>query len=151
MLAYAFYGGDGLSASVGFAANKFFEDIPADMTCGTILRYQILLSFTSVISIVGITLIISSLSKNAFVALAIAALVHIAPLALSVSEYSPMFKYVVLSPVLQGQLVSILSISEFLPFCVSAQYAITALPVAVILGIISYITTRRVFRGHQVV
>lgn len=150
VLAHICYGSDGLNASVGFAANRFFESIPVDISCGSLLQYQILLSFTSIMTIAGATMLISSLTKNAFIALAISVVIQVLPLALSASEQSPMYKFIVLSPVLQGQLVSILTIGKATLFGISAHHAMMALPLAVAIGILSCMMTRRVFRRHQV-
>lgn len=51
-LARAFYGTEGLNCSILFAPSEYVEAfIPFNITCGTLLKYQILLAFTCTISV----------------------------------------------------------------------------------------------------
>lgn len=64
-LACAFYGTEGLNCSILFAPSEYVEAfIPFNITCGTLLKYQILLAFTCTISVTGITLLMSAISKK---------------------------------------------------------------------------------------
>ncbi len=66
------YGSNGLDCSILFASGDFIEGfIPFNITCGTLLKYQILLAFTGAISITGITLVFSAICKNQMVALVV--------------------------------------------------------------------------------
>jgi len=47
LLAFVFYGTEGLDCSILFAPSDYVEAfIPFNITCGTLLKYQILLAFT---------------------------------------------------------------------------------------------------------
>ena len=94
-LIYAFilYGNGGLDCSILFAPADFVEGyIPFNITCGTLLKYQILLAFTNTISITGITLVLSAVCKNQMVALVASAAIYLFPIMLPVTETSPLFK-----------------------------------------------------------
>ena len=52
LIAVAIYGTEGLNCSILFAPIDFLEGyIPFNITCGTVLKYQILLAFMSAISV----------------------------------------------------------------------------------------------------
>ena len=60
LLALIFYGTEGLDCSILFAPSDYVEGfIPFNITCGTLLKYQILLAFTCTLSVTGITLFLS--------------------------------------------------------------------------------------------
>lgn len=64
LLALIFYGTEGLDCSILFAPSDYVEGfIPFNITCGTLLKYQILLAFTCTLSVTGITLFLSAISK----------------------------------------------------------------------------------------
>ena len=57
LLALIFYGTEGLDCSILFAPSDYVEGfISFNITCGTLLKYQILLAFTCTLSVTGITL-----------------------------------------------------------------------------------------------
>ena len=59
------YGAEGLNCSVLFAPTEFSEGyIPFNITCKTVLLYQVFLSFMSAVSVTGITLLLSAVCKN---------------------------------------------------------------------------------------
>ena len=59
-----------MNCSILFAPSEYVEAfIPFNITCGTLLKYQILLAFTCTLSVTGITLFLSAISKNQIVAL----------------------------------------------------------------------------------
>ena len=80
LLALAFYGTDGLDCSILFAPSDYVEAfIPFNITCGTLLQYQILLAFTCTLSVTGMTLLLSAISKNQIVALVAAMAMFLFP------------------------------------------------------------------------
>lgn len=149
-LVYAFilYGGSGLDCSILFAPAGFVEGyIPFNITCGTLLKYQILLAFTTTISITGITLVLSAVCKNQMVALVASAAIYLFPIMLPVSETSPLLKIIALLPLYHVQFVSLMSVDQIKG---NVLYALLAVPVALILMGIGILVSRRVFAKHQV-
>ncbi len=149
-LVYAFilYGGSGLDCSILFAPADFAtEYIPFNITCGTLLNYQILLAFTSVISVTGITLVLSAVCKNQTAALVASAAVYLFPVMLPVTETSSLFKIITLLPLYHVQFASLMSVDQ-----VSGKvlYALLAVPVALIFMVIGILVSHRVFAKHQV-
>lgn len=149
-LIYAFilYGSNGLDCSILFAPADFAEGyIPFNITCGTLLKYQILLAFTSAISITGITLVLSSICKNQMAALVVSAAIYIFPIMLPVSETSSLFKIITLLPLYHAQFVSLMSVEQISG---NVLYALLAIPVALIFMVIGVFTSHRIFARHQV-
>ncbi len=149
-LIYAFilYGSSGLDCSILFAPAGFVEGyIPFNITSGTLLKYQILLAFTSVISITGITLVLSAVCKNQTVALVASAAIYLFPILLPVTETSSLFKIITLLPLYHAQFVSLMSVDQLSG---NVLYALLAVPVALILMGIGILVSRRVFAKHQV-
>lgn len=149
-LIYAFilYGGSGLDCSILFAPSGLVEDyIPFNITCGTLLKYQILLAFTSAISITGISLVLSAACKNQMVALVASAAIYLFPIVLPVSEASPLFKIITLLPLYHVQFVSLMSADQISG---GVLYALLAVPVALIIMGVGILISRRVFAKHQV-
>ena len=146
--AFIFYGTDGLDCSILFASMDYAEAfIPFNITCGTLMKYQILLAFTCTLSVTGITLLISSICKNQIVALVAAMAFFLFPVLLPITEASPVFRLVGLLPLYHVQAVSLLSVEQMRN---GMLYAIWAVPVAVLfLGTGSF-TSRHVFAKHQV-
>lgn len=149
-LVYAFilYGSSGLDCSILFAPAGLVESyIPFNITCGTLLKYQILLAFTSTISITGITLVLSAVCKNQMAALAVSAAMYIFPVMLPVFETSPLFKIIALLPLYHVQFVSLMSVEQISG---NVLYALMAVPVALIFMGIGIFISRRIFAKHQV-
>ena len=89
LIAVAIYGTEGLDCSILFAPIDFLEGyIPFNITCGTVLKYQILLAFMSAISVTGIVLILSAVCKSQMIAFVISAAIHVIPIMLPISETS---------------------------------------------------------------
>ena len=83
LLTLIFYGTEGLDCSILFAPSDYVEAfIPFNITCGTLLKYQILLAFTCTLSVTGITLFLSAISKNQIVALVAAMAIFLFPVLL---------------------------------------------------------------------
>jgi len=142
------YGLKGLDCSILFAPLTFTEGfIPFNITCGTLLKYQMLLALTCVVSVTGITLLLSALCKNQMTALVSSAAFHFFPLLLPVSETSPLFRFFVLMPVYHAQCFSIISEQQISG---NILYAVWAVPVAMLLMISGMIFAPKVFAGHQV-
>ena len=149
-LVYAFilYGGSGLDCSILFAPAGFVEGyIPYNITCGTLLKYQILLAFTSVISVTGITFVLSAVCKNQTAALVASAAIYLLPVMLPVTETSPLFKIITLLPLYHVQFVSLMSVDQISG---NVLYALLAVAVALIFMVIGILVSHRVFAKHQV-
>lgn len=148
VFALILYGKDGLDCSILFASGDFAtEYIPFNITCGTLLKYQILLAFTGTISITGITLVLSALCKNQTVALVASAAIYLFPVMLPVSETSSLFKMIALLPLYHAQFVSLMSVEQISG---NLLYALLAIPVALILMGIGVFISRRIFAKHQI-
>ena len=147
-LVFALYGKSGLDCSILFAPLTFTEGyIPFNITCGTLLKYRILLAFTGTLGVTGITLFFSALCKNQITALAAVSAVYILPAILPVPEMSSLFKLIVLSPMYQFLFVSTMAAGQIKD---SLLYAIWALPVAIFLATAGGLASRKIFAVHQV-
>ena len=146
--ALVLYGSGGLDCSILFAPAGFVEGfIPFNITCGTLLKYQILLAFTSAISVTGITLFLSALCKNQMVALVASAAIYLFPILLPITETSPLFSVITLMPLYHAQFVSLMSVEQISG---GVLYALLAVPVALIVAGIGIAISCRVFARHQV-
>ncbi len=148
LLAFVFYGMEGLDCSILFAPIGYVEAfIPFNITCGTLLKYQILLAFTCTLSVTGITLFLSAISKNQVVALVTAMAIFLFPVLLPISELNSMFRLVGLLPIYHVLAISLLALEQMSN---GMLYAIWAIPVALIILGIGAILSRRIFAKHQV-
>ncbi len=146
--AFILYGSSGLDCSILFAPVDFATGyIPFNITCGTLLKYQILLAFTSTISITGVTLVLSAICKNQIAALVASAAIYFFPIMLPVTEASSLFKIITLLPLYHTQFVSLMSVGQISG---NVLYALMAVPVALIFMGIGVFISRRVFANHQV-
>lgn len=149
-LIYAFmlYGSIGLDCSILFAPAGFVEGyIPFNITCGTLLKYQILLAFTSAVSVTGVTLVLSAVCKSQMVALVASAAIYLFPVMLPVTETSSLFRIIALLPLYHAQFVSLMSVDQMGS---GVLYAVLAVPVALIFMGIGIVISRRAFAKHQV-
>ena len=148
LIAVAIYGTEGLDCSILFAPIDFLEGyIPFNITCGTVLKYQILLAFMSAVSVTVITLILSAVCKNQMISFVAAATVYIIPIMLPIAETNGLYRLIVLMPLYYSQYISIMSVEQMGN---GMLYAIWAVPVAVILMILGSVISRRKFIKHQV-
>lgn len=148
LLALNFYGTKGLDCSILFAPSDYVDGfIPFNITCGTLLKYQILLAFTCTLSATGITLLISAISKNQIVSFVASMEIFLFPVLLPISETNPLFRLVGLLPVYHVLAVSLLSVEQMSN---GMLYAIWALPTALIFLGIGAVLSRRAFAKHQV-
>ena len=148
LLALIFYGTEGLDCSILFAPSDYVEEfIPFNITCGTLLKYQILLAFTCTLSVTGITLFLSAISKNQIVALVAAMAIFLFPVLLPIPETNPLFRLVGLLPVYHVLAVSLLSVEQMSN---GMLYAIWAIPTALIFLGIGAGFSRHIFAKHQV-
>jgi ABC-type transport system involved in multi-copper enzyme maturation permease subunit len=146
--AFVLYGSGGLDCSILFAPAGFVEGyIPFNITCDTLLKYQILLAFTSAISIVGITLVFSAICKNQMVALVASAAIYLFPIMLPITETSSLFRIISLLPLYHAQFVSLMSVEQMSN---GILYAIWAVPVALIFVGIGIAISHKAFAKHQV-
>lgn len=148
LLAFFLYGGGGLDCSILFAPMESVEGyIPFNITCGELLKYQILLAFTGAVSVAGVTLAMSALCKNPIAALAASAAAYVFPVLLPVEETSPLFRLVSLLPLYHAQFVSLMSVDQLGN---GALYAVWAAPAALVLTALGGAVSRRAFAGHQI-
>ena len=148
LLAFVFYGTEGLDCSILFAPSDYVEAfIPFNITCGTLLKYQILLAFTCTLSVTGITLFLSSISKNQIVALVAAMAIFLFPVLLPITEVNPLFRLVGLLPIYHVLAISLLSVEQMSN---GMLYAIWAIPAALLFLGVGAGISRRVFAKHQV-
>lgn len=148
LAAFVMYGPDGLDCSILFAPLSFLEGyIPFNLTCGTLLRYQALLAFTGAVSAASITLILSAACKSQMAAITASAAICVLPLVLPVSETSPLFRLIVLSPLHHSLFVPIMSVAQMGN---GLLYAVWAVPAALLLLAAGCFVSRRIFARHQV-
>lgn len=148
VIALLLYGNDGLECSILFAPIPFTDGyIPFNITCGALFKYQFLLAFTCVVSITGITLVLSAVCKNQMAAFAASAAVYLFPAIMPVSETSPLFRYCLLLPLYHVQFVSLMSIEKVSN---GMFYAVLAVPVALIFMAAGNLGSRRIFAKHQI-
>lgn len=148
LLAFVFYGTEGLDCSILFAPSDYVEAfIPFNITCGTLLKYQILLAFTCTLSVTGITLFLSAISKNQIVALVAAMAIFLFPVLLPITEVNPLFPLVGLLPIYHVLAISLLSVEQMSN---GMLYAIWAIPAALLFLGVGAGISRRVFAKHQV-
>lgn len=148
IFAFAVYGKEGLDCSILFAPLGFVEGyIPFNITCGTLLKYQILLAFSSAISVTGITLLLSAICKSQMIAFVLSAAVHLMPGMLPISETNALYRVIVLMPFYHSQFSSIMSVEQMQN---GTLYAIWAGPTALIFLGIGAVISRRIFAKHQV-
>ena len=148
LLAFVFYGTEGLDCSILFAPSDYVEAfIPFNITCGTLLKYQILLAFTCTLSVTGITLFLSAISKNQIVALVAAMAIFLFPVLLPITEANPLFRLVGLLPIYHVLAISLLSVEQMSN---GMLYAIWAIPAALLFLGVGAGISRRVFAKHQV-
>ena len=148
LLAFVFYGTEGLDCSILFAPSDYVEAfIPFNITCWTLLKYQILLAFTCTLSVTGITLFLSAISKNQIVALVAAIAIFLFPVLLPITEANPLFRLVGLLPIYHVLAISLLSVEQMSN---GMLYAIWAIPAALLFLGVGAGISRRVFAKHQV-
>lgn len=147
ILAFVFYGREGLDCSILFADAEFEEYLPVSLTCGILLGCQILLAFTGTVSVTGITLLLSAAGRNQTTSLAAAAAIHILPALLPVSEKSPLFRILGLLPVYQFQGIQLMSAGQMKNGMLCAVWAV---PASVLFFAIGAAASCRIFAGHQV-
>lgn len=148
LLALIFYGTEGLDCSILFSPSDYVEGfIPFNITCGTLLKYQILLAFTCTLSVTGITLLISAISKNQVVAFVASMAIFLFPALLPITETNPLFRLVGLLPLYHVQAVSLLSVEQMNN---GMLYAVWAIPTALLFLGVGAVISRRVFAKHQV-
>lgn len=148
LLALIFYGTEGLDCSILFAPSDYVEGfIPFNITYGTLLKYQILLAFTCTLSVTGITLFLSAISKNQIVALVAAIAIFLFPVLLPITEANPLFRLVGLLPIYHALAISLLSVEQMSN---GMLYAIWAIPAALLFLGVGAGISRRVFAKHQV-
>lgn len=148
-LAFWLYGKEGLSCSILFTQLTYSESfIPFNITCSTLLFYQVLLAFTGVMGAVGFTLLFSALCRNQITAAAASAFFYMLPMIFPITESSALFKCVVLLPLYHAQFISLMSVAQIQG---PLLYAIWALPVAMLFLGAGSIGSRRIFAHHQIV
>lgn len=142
------YGTDGLDCSILFAPAELTEGyIPFNLTCGTVLQYQCLLSLMGAVSVTGITLLLSAACKNQMASFVASAAIYILPVMLPVSETSPLYRIIVLMPLYDSQYISLLSVARLKS---GLLYAVWSVPVALLLLLLGATAAPRLFARRQV-
>ena len=135
LFAFVFYGTEGLDCSILFAPSEYVEAfIPFNITCWTLLKYQI-------------TLLMSAISKNQIVALVAVMAIFLFPVLLPITEANPLFRLVGLLPIYHVLAISLLSVEQMSN---GMLYAIWAIPAALLFLGVGAGISRRVFAKHQV-
>lgn len=148
LLAYALYGVEGLDCSILFTPNNYVEAfVHFNITCGTLLKYQIVLAFTCTLSVTEISLFLSAISKNQIETLITTLAIFLFPVLLPITEANPLFRLVGLLPIYHVLAISLLSVEQMSN---GMLYAIWAIPVALIFLGIGTIFSRRILAKHQV-
>ncbi len=148
LLALGLYGAEGLSCSILFAPVECVEGgIPFNITVGTMVAYQALLSLTGAVGAAGITLLFSAGCGHSTAALTVSAGLLLAPALVPVSESSSLFRYVALLPIHHVQFVPLMSIAQIKG---GLLYAAWAVPAAALFLAAGAAISRRIFAKHQV-
>ena len=113
LLALIFYGTEGLDCSILFAPSDYVEGFIPFNTC--------------TLSVTGITLFLSAISKNQIVALVAAIAIFLFPVLLPITEANPLFRLVGLLPIYHALAISLLSVEQMSN---GMLYAIWAIPAA---------------------
>lgn len=146
-IALILYGNEGLSCSILFTQLTYAEQyIPFNITCKTLLIYQVLLAFTGAGSTAGVTLWVSAVCKNQMGTVVISFAAYLFPLMLPVTETSPLFKLIILLPIYHTQFISLMAADQ-----IGGQilYAVWAVPTAVLLITAGAVLGRNAFAHHQ--
>jgi len=149
LFAFIFYGKAGLDCSILFAPVAYTAGfIPFNIACGTLLKYQILLAFTGALSVTGVTLLFSAISRKQITAFISSIAFFFFPILLPIAETNPLFRLVGLLPTYHIQFFSLMSIEQMNN---GILYAIWSVPAALIFDGIGIFISRRVFTKHQVI
>ena len=141
------YGTTGLDSSVLFCEAAYMDYIPFNISCGTMLLYQIGLSFSGIAALTALTLLVSAVSRNATAALAITAALFLLPLYLSPAEHDPLFRLAALLPVYQLQFSPLMSIAWTGK---NLLYAVTAFPASAAFALAGAFLSHSCFSLRQV-
>lgn len=146
--AFVLYGKAGLDCSILFSSAFYAEGfIPFNITCASLLKYQVLLAFTGALGVTGITLLLSAVCNKQIVAFVTSAAAYLFPVLLPVSETSFLFRWVALLPLYHAQAISLLSIEQLKS---GMLYAVWAIPAALFFLGIGVFISRRAFARHQI-
>ncbi len=143
IITLSIYGKAGLNSSTLFCTFDEINYMSVNITCKQMIISQIILSISGILMLSGISLIVSSKSKNIIVSIVISMLLTFLPLFLNISENNSLFKILALTPIYQIQFTSILSLNNI-------GYYITVIGVSFAFVILSWILTKRFFSRHQV-
>lgn len=141
------YGTGGLNTSVLFCESSYINYIPFNISCKTMILYQIGLIFSAVTMLDGLTLLISAVSKTAVTALLASSLLFLFPIFFSMSETQPLFRIFGLLPVNQLQFSSLMSVEQIDG---NWLYALWAFPAAAVVAVSGAVLSRKFFARHQV-
>lgn len=146
--AWILYGKDGLDCSILFAPVDFGTGyIPFNISCGTLLKYQILLAFAGTMGIAGFTLFFSAVCKNEIISLIVSAVIYTAPIMLPITETNSLYRMITLLPIYCAQYISVMSIEQMSN---GMLYAIWSVPAAVAFLLLGSILSRKIFAKHQI-
>ena len=153
VIALVTLGTEGLNSSVGFTRLHDFMIVNPYLLCSELLMRILLLSFSSVVGVVAITLLVSSVCNKDFTALAVAILVYFIPLfSMTVVNYNdPAFILLMFFPGLQGNALDILALNRIpiSTFDIEAVFLSIAFSTMVLNPICIYFARKKV-QTHQV-
>ena len=142
------YGAEGLGCSILFGPAGFIEDyIPFNITCGRLLFDQILLALTCAISVTGVTLAISSISRNLMITFAASAALYLFPLLVPAEKTSSFYPAVTLTPLYQTEFLTLMSVDQMDS---GVLFAVLAIPVGVLLLMAGWTFSGFLFSVRQV-
>jgi len=148
LAAFAFYGGEGLDCSILFAQLTALEgSVPFNITCGTLLAYQAVLTVTCAIGTAGVTLVLSAACENQNVALAASATVYALPILFPIPETGVKLLPLALFPAYHAQFVALMSAGRISG---ALLYAVWAVPAATALAATGGAVSRGIFARRQV-
>ena len=123
----------------GFAYGNY---IPYNISCGTMLLYQVGLTFSGISMLTGMLLVVSVLSKNHVISLIISAILVFLPLV-----NTDLIQQVnVLLPIKQLQFSELMSVSQIKG---NLLYALLAFPLSLVMIVIGTLLARNFWRNRQ--
>lgn len=146
--AFLLYGSEGLDCSILFAPLILTEGyIPFNITCGTLMAYQMALALAGAVGTAAIALVLSAAYRNPMITMVASAAVSVFPVLLPVPEASALFRLLALLPIYQMQFSSLMSLEQLKN---GMLYAALAVPVSAGLLAVGYGASRRIFARHEV-
>lgn len=141
-------GKEGLDSSTLFCGIAYENYMPFNISCGTMLMYQIGLTVSGIMMIVGIAVAVSAISKSQVLSLIIAAFLFLFPVMIPLEETNPLFRIIALCPIWQIMFSGLMSVKQIGG---NLFYAAAAFPVSVAVMGIGIVLAQKFWKNHQVV